>query len=119
MGKIQNAFHADDDLHYRKLGLIPNVVQPWEDGMRTDGSRGTYEWWYFDSSYPDGTKLIIFFYSKSPIEVDGPIKPMSTMELTLPDGRKFEEQVTATLGTASIPKKPAMSASATVPSGVI
>ena len=63
--------------------------------MRTDGSKGTYEWWYFDSSFSDGTKLVIIFYSKSPIEVDGPVKPMATMELTLPDGRKFEEQVNA------------------------
>ena len=86
MRKIQAAVHPDDDFHYNKLGLTRNKVELWEDGMRTDGSKGTYEWWYFDSSYPDGTKLIIFFYSKSPIEVDGPIKPMSTMELTLPDG---------------------------------
>ena len=97
MKKIYAAVHPDDDLHYRKLGLTRDKVEIWEDAMRTDGSRGTYEWWYFDSSYPDGTKLIIFFYSKSPIAVDGPIKPMSTIELTLPDGRKFEEQVTATL----------------------
>ena len=97
MKKIQAAIHPDDDFHYNKMGLTRNKVEVWEDGMRTDGSKGTYEWWYFDSSYPDGTKLIIFFYSKSPIEVDGPIKPMSTMELTLPDGRKFEEQVNATI----------------------
>ena len=61
MGKILKAIHADDAAHYEKLGLIPHQVQLWEDGMRTDGSKGTYEWWYFDSSYPDGTKLIIFF----------------------------------------------------------
>ena len=97
MKKILSAIHPDDDHHYGQFGLTRGHVEPWEDGMRTDGSRGTYEWWYFDSSYPDGTKLIIFFYSKSPIEVDGPVKPMSTMELTLPDGRKFEEQVNATI----------------------
>jgi len=101
MKKILPAIHPDDDYHYKKLGLKRNVVEIWEDGMRTDGSKGTYEWWYFDSSYPDGTKLIIFFFSKSPIEVDGPIKPMSTMELTLPDGRKFEEQVDATIEESS------------------
>ena len=97
MKRIQAAIHPDDDLHYNKFGLTRNKVEIWEDGMRTDGSKGTYEWWYFDSSYADGTKLIIFFFSKSPIEVDGPVKPMSTIELTLPDGRKFEEQVNATI----------------------
>lgn len=65
--------------------------------MRTDGSSGTYEWWYFDSHYPDGTVLVIFFYSKSPIEVSGPIKPISTMELTLPNGKKFSEEVHASI----------------------
>ncbi|MDX6211702.1 MAG: hypothetical protein QOF82_789, partial [Frankiales bacterium] len=33
---------------YERLGIRPHVIKPWEDGMRTDGSRGTYEWWYFD-----------------------------------------------------------------------
>ena len=97
MAKVLKAIHAADDAHYKKLGLTKNVVEPWEDGMRTDGSKGTYEWGYFDSHYPDGTILVIFFYSKSPIEVDGPIRPMSTIELTLPDGTKYEEQVEATL----------------------
>ena len=50
MRKIQAAIHADDDFHYQKLGLTRNKVEIWEDGMRTDGSKGTYEWWYFDSS---------------------------------------------------------------------
>ncbi|MBQ8425407.1 MAG: hypothetical protein IJX17_05245, partial [Clostridia bacterium] len=45
-----------------KMGLNKNEVEIWEDGMRTDGSKGTYEWWYFDSHYPDGTILVIFFF---------------------------------------------------------
>ena len=97
MKKILNSIHPNDDLHYQKMGLTRNVIHEWEDGMRTDGSKGTYEWWYFDSHYPDGTKLIIFFYSKSPIEVNGPIKPMSTMELTFADGTSYSEEVKASI----------------------
>ena len=97
MRKIKNSIHPDDDLHYEKMGLKRNVVELWEDGARVDGSRGTYEWWYFDSHYPDGTVLVIFMYSKNPIVVGGPISPMSTIELTLPDGRKFSEEVYAKL----------------------
>lgn len=97
MKKSVQAIHPDDDLHYQKLGLQKDVVQQWEDGMRTDGSKGTYEWWYFDSHYPNGTKLVIFFYSKSPIEVDGPIKPISTIEVNLPDGTKISEEVHASI----------------------
>ena len=97
MSRIQASVHPDDDLHYEKMGLKKGQVEIWEDGMRTDGSKGTYEWWYFDSHYPDGTKLVIFFFSKSPIAVDGPVKPMTTMELTLADGTKYSEEVYATI----------------------
>ena len=97
MKKIQKAIHPDDDLHYEKLGLKRNVIEIWEDGMRTDGSKGTYEWWYFDSHYPDGTILVLQYYSKSPIQVDGPIKPIVTAELTMPDGKEYFEQIEASL----------------------
>lgn len=95
MAKIKKSIHPDDALHYEKMGLKRGAVEPWEDASRVDGSRGSYEWWYFDSHYPDGTVLVLFLYSKMPIDVDGPIKPIASMELTLPDGRKFSEEVYA------------------------
>ena len=95
MRKIQNSIHPDDDLHYEKMGLKKGQVELWEDGARIDGSRGTYEWWYYDSHYPDGTILVLFFYCKNPISVNGPVQPIATMELTLPDGTKFSEEVYA------------------------
>ena len=49
MKKILNSIHPDDDLHYQKMGLKKGEVEIWEDGLRTDGSKGSYEWWYFDS----------------------------------------------------------------------
>ncbi|MBQ9163008.1 MAG: hydroxyneurosporene dehydrogenase [Clostridia bacterium] len=97
MSKILKSIHPDDDMHYEKMGLTRNKIEPWEDGMRTDGSRGTYEWWYFDSSFVDGTKLVLQYYSKSPIQVSGKIKPIVTAELTLPDGREYFEQIEASL----------------------
>ena len=93
MKKVLQSIHPDDDFHYQKFGLTRDRIELWEDGMRTDGSRGTYEWWYFDSHYPDGTILVLQYYSKSPIEVNGPIKPIVTTELTLPGGRKVFEQI--------------------------
>ena len=95
MKRIQRSIHPDDALHYEKMGLNKNEVEIWEDGSRVDGSRGCYEWWYYDSHYPDGTVLVLFFFSKMPIDVNGPIKPIASMELTLPDGRKFSEEVYA------------------------
>ena len=97
MKKIINSIHPDDDLHYEKLGLTRDIVQPWEDGLRTDGSKGTYEWWYSDFSFKDGTKAVIIFYSKSPIEAYGPVKPQASIELTLPDGTKYEDFVSCSI----------------------
>ena len=93
MKKILNSIHPDDDLHYQKMGLKKGEVEIWEDGLRTDGSKGSYEWWYFDSHYEDGSKLVIIFFNKSPIEASGPVKPQATIEYTLADGTKVEDKV--------------------------
>ncbi len=105
MSRVQKAIHPDDDAHYQAMGLQKGKVEIWEDGARVDGSKGNYEWWYYDSHYPDGTILVLFFYSKSPIQVDGPIAPMATAELTLPDGRKISEEVYATLAESHYAKE--------------
>ena len=104
MSKILKSVHPDDDRHYEKMGLKKGEVEIWEDGSRVDGSKGNYEWWYFDSHYPDGSVLVIFFFSKMPIDVNGPIKPIATVELTLSDGRKFSEEVYATIEESSYSK---------------
>lgn len=105
MRKILNSIHPDDDAHYKSMGLTKGVVEQWEDGMHTDGSKGTYEWWYYDSHYPDGTIVVIFFFSKSPISVNGPIKPQSTIEITLPDGTKYSEEVNASIAESHYAKE--------------
>jgi hypothetical protein len=50
---------------YERIGIKPDEVLPWEDGARTDGSAGTYEWWYFDARLDDGTKLVVVFFTKN------------------------------------------------------
>lgn len=97
MKKFQHSIHPDDPAHYESMGLKKDTIELWEDGMRTDGGKGTYEWWYYDSHFPDGTIMVIIFYSKSPIDVDGPITPQATLELTLPDGTKLSDKVEATI----------------------
>ena len=97
MGKILKSIHPDDDQHYAKMGLTRSQIEIWEDGARTDGSKGAYEWWYSDAHFPDGTIMVIIFFSKSPIEVNGPINPQATIELTLPDGTKYSDQVSASI----------------------
>jgi len=48
------AMIASSPEDYQRLGLSPTAIAPWEDGARTDGSAGTYEWWYFDAHLADG-----------------------------------------------------------------
>ena len=97
MKKILQSIHPDDDTHYEKMGLTRDKIELWEDAARTEGKKGEYEWWYFDSHYEDGTKLVIIFFSKSPIEVNGPINPQATLELTLPDGTSYSDYVYASI----------------------
>ncbi len=71
----------------QSLGLSEHI-NPWEDGLRTDGSPGTYEWWYFDAHLSDGSTLVIVFYTKPITENDGPLAPAVQVDLTRPDGTK-------------------------------
>ena len=71
---------------YRRLGLDPDRIAQWEDGARTDGAPGTYEWWYFDAHLADGAKLVIAFYTKLITNIRRPLSPMIRIDLDLPDG---------------------------------
>ena len=46
MKKIMQAIHPDDEAHLQKMGLKKDEIMQWEDGMRTSGKKGTYEWWF-------------------------------------------------------------------------
>jgi predicted TIM-barrel fold metal-dependent hydrolase len=50
---------------------------PWEVGARTDGSPGTYEWWYFDAHLDDGGKLVVTFMNKDIAEPRKPLSPLA------------------------------------------
>jgi hypothetical protein len=66
-----------------------NVPEKWEDGTRTDGIKGTYEWWYFDSHLKDSSTLVIVFYTKSIVKINDSLKPFVSLEITKPDGTKI------------------------------
>jgi len=83
---------------YARIGISPDQVAPWEDGARTDGGAGTYEWWYFDAHLDDGAKLVVVFYTKSFTEIGKPLAPMIRMNLDLPDHTSYSK--VATFGPA-------------------
>jgi len=78
---------------YKKLGLSGSAIAPWEDGMRTTGAPGTYEWWYFDGSLDDGSSLVIVFYTKDQIMPNKPLKPKVSFDLDRPDGTKVHKEL--------------------------
>jgi hypothetical protein len=81
------------DEHYRRLGLSRDPIAPWEDGMRTDGSKGTYEWWYFDASLNDGSKLAITFRTKPIIDVGKPLDPWVDFNLERAGGKSLDQHL--------------------------
>lgn len=83
------------DAFYQKNSLLPHQIKPWEDGMRSTGKSGTYEWWYFDGNLSDGSTLVIVFYTKSQMNLSGGLVPRVTFELTKPDGKVIKQTALA------------------------
>lgn len=75
------------------FGLTQDTIAPWEDGLRTEGKSGTYEWWYLDAHLDDGSTLVVVFFTKPIIEISGPLAPVVQVDITRPDGTRFSRQV--------------------------
>jgi FlaG/FlaF family flagellin (archaellin) len=78
---------------YAKLNILEDETQIWEDGMRTDGVEGTYEWWYTDAEFKDGTTIVTVFYTKDGFDVPGEAHPKASLEITYPDGTTVSREV--------------------------
>ena len=76
---------------YERIGISPDQVASWEDGARTDGSAGTFEWWYFDTHLDDGAKLVVVFFTKEFTNISKPLAPMIRIDLDLPDGTSYNK----------------------------
>jgi hypothetical protein len=78
---------------YARIGIEPGAIKPWEDGLRTDGGEGTYEWWYFDAHLDDGATLVVVFLTKEFTVIGRPLAPAIRIDLTLPDGTAVRKLV--------------------------
>jgi hypothetical protein len=83
---------ASSDGEYDRLAIKRDTVEPWEDAMRTDGQSGSYEWWYSDFIFSDGTTVVVSFYSKFLFDTDGSALPLVTINIVYPDGREVNDQ---------------------------
>ncbi len=70
---------------------LTEVVQPWEDARRASTERGTFEWWYFDAHFQDGTTAVIVFATRPIINPSAPLTPNLSLTITRSDGRKTAE----------------------------
>ncbi len=68
------------------------AVQPFEDGIRTKPLRGSFEWWYFDSKYPDGSSLVIVFFSKPVTSMKGKFEPYVSFDYIGADGHEIHTE---------------------------
>jgi hypothetical protein len=81
--RITPSHLGTDQQEYEQLGIKKGLIEPWEDGFRTDGSKGTYEWWYFDAHLSDASKVVIVFYTKDLIDVGKPLAPYVSITFVL------------------------------------
>ncbi|MGH1337093.1 MAG: hypothetical protein ACRBFS_13295 [Aureispira sp.] len=80
--------------NYQRFGLQPgNVPELWEDGARTDGAPGTYEWWYFDALLQDGSAVVCIFYTKDFFLENSPKTPTIALNISRPDGSFISRRV--------------------------
>lgn len=75
-----------------EIGLTKEV-QVFEDGIRTEKKSGSYEWWYFDSKYEDGSSLVIIFYTKPVTSFGREFEPYVTLNYVNPNGMEIRTKV--------------------------
>ena len=85
MAAVGTARLADRDEDYKRFG-IEKTPSYTEDGMHTSGKEGTFEWWYTDVTFDDGTAIVCIFFSKLFFDAEGPACATADFEIVEPDG---------------------------------
>lgn len=93
MGNTIQARFGDTDNDYKRLKIQKGKPEVWEDGLRTTGEKGEYEWWYFDSALDDGASLVISFFTTSIASKEAGFHPYLEIRYTSPDGKKISEDI--------------------------
>lgn len=91
MKKIFPARMANRPADYQRLGLQPGAPALWEDGVRTQGHKGEFEWWYFDAKLEGGASLVIVFFTAPFVSTHEGYEPSISFDLTYPDGTKLHD----------------------------
>lgn len=70
---------------------LKSFVEPWEDGLRTNPEGDSFEWWYFDISFTDGSTAVIVFSTKSILNPSGKPDPQVSIVVTTKNGKKISD----------------------------
>jgi hypothetical protein len=76
---------------FLELDGLTETVLPWEDGLRAHIGPGTFEWWYFDAQFDDGSTAVIVYATKPIINPRAPLLPNLSLTITNKDGCKTAE----------------------------
>ena len=87
--KPQHAIQSGESYYYKKIGTEKSHIAQWEDGYRTKGSKGGFEWWYFDSHLQDDSSLVITFFAGNGKKGG----PRIDVDYTLADGTLISERI--------------------------
>jgi len=68
-----------------QTGIAPVEIARFEDVNHGHGKAAHYEWWYFDAHLDDGATVVVVFYTKPNVSPNGPLAPLVTIDITLPD----------------------------------
>ena len=90
---LKRAFLLDKPEDYKRLGINPNRIEEWEDGVRDNAEPNHFEWWYFDSMLDDGTKVVVQFLSKQGRSIKkAEFSPTLFFKVTTPDGKQIDKE---------------------------
>lgn len=87
MSKVHVLNRPED---YNRFHLNPNEVQLFEDSRRGKKIPGMMENWYFDAILDDGSKVVLSFRPKSPVDImEEGDSPNLNIHVTTPEGETF------------------------------
>lgn len=72
-------------------GYMSKESTPKENGLRSHGGRDSFEWWYTDAEFDDGTTVVTIFFTKNYFDVTGIAWPTVDLEITLKNGKKIHK----------------------------
>jgi hypothetical protein len=83
---IREKMERDTAESLAREGLKTGVVEPWEDGYRTKDKPDTFEWWYFDAEFDDGSTAVVTYTSRPATSPKGKLRPILLLIMKSSEG---------------------------------